>query len=456
MTKRSQHWLDEPAARGRKRTIKNWMHYRAPQAESKLVADDSDPWLDVKTKAKPPNGIIPKWTGNIDMAFASLDAPLQAFAGDTTDAKNSALWGVRCADRPNSWANWKAYGVVEGVSPRIDEDEAGNVIGATWHGLWPGSDLEIRHAGHKVTKMIVIRERSAPAHYEFTLKIAGGHDAVQVGDTLSIRDAQGVERIRTMPLSAWDSATTGIGPDGHQYFAPTLKRMADVTIKGGGKAACYAIDIDPRDLASAVLPLYIDPTTTISGAAAIEDTCLLSDSGHGDKNWGSLTQVYMGNSGARRALYRIKGASIPVGVITSAVLQAYTNNPAGTVTVTTHRVASSDAGYVTGTGMGAVQAGSCCWNWKSYNTVPWSAAGCGYVTDGTQQSVSLVTGVSWRSYAWHPSWLVSGADAQAISLCSGANGLGTYSVEWPTTKPYFEITYALGGAAAMLARRIHE
>lgn len=467
MTTRSQHWLDEPQARGRKRTIKNWMHYRAPQAESKLVADDFDPWIETRPRAKPPNGVIPKWTGNIDMAFASLDAPLQAFAGDTTDAKNSALWGVRCADRPDSWANWKAYGVKEGVAPKIEEDEAGNVIGATWPGLWPGADLEIRHEGHKASKTIVVRERSAPTHYEFTLKMAGGHEAVESGGGLSIRDAQGVERMAVRAPWARDSATTGIGPDGAQYFAATLKRMADVTIKGGGKVACYAIDIDPRDLASAVLPLYIDPTTTISGTAAIEDTQLRADAAS-NLNFGGRVNMYC-SLNLWIPLIRVTQASLPDGSYTAARLKAYCeeHSGGGAKTPTAYQVSSANT-WVEGSKDYAVEVGACSWGHAKHDTQAWAgSAGCqtanvDYITTGSTTISVTGTGAFTATLptAWFAAWKSGAVVANGFMLDDGVYYFAISSTEsaTPARRPYFEIDYSTASphAASMLARRIAE
>ena len=466
MTKRSQHWLDEPQARGRKRTIRNWMHYRAPQAVGKQVADDFDPWLDVKAKAKPSNGVIPSWTGNIDMAFASLDAPLQAFAGDTTDAKNSALWGVRRSDRPNSWVNWKAYGVVDSTPATINYDAAGNAIGATWKGLWPGADLEVRHCGHKVTKRIIIRERSAPTHYEFTLKLAGGHDAVQVGDTLSIRDAQGIERLRTMPPWAHDSATTSIEPDGHQYFPATLTRGKDV--KG---LACYAIDINPKDLERAILPMYVDPTTTIGpNAATCEDNYLNGVVAGNNNNYGGLTTMYVGNTNKYRGLLRVATADIPLGTINSATWAFYVVG-AATYPRTWSAWAMMDAStWVEGTGAPAAENGSSCWNKMVYNTTNWpgsvgaGTSGTDFIADASPPGVSVTARDAWYSLTLKTSWFSGWKSGSMVNngwtvrfaedsyhQCCAQEYVVDAAKRW-----YVTIDYVLGGAAAMLARRIHE
>lgn len=468
MIQRSQHWLDEPQARGRKRTICNWMHWRAPSAGRDVA--DSDAWQESVRRAAPHGGVIPSWTGNIDMAFAALEGPLQAFAGDTTDANNSALWGVRRADRPNSWTNWKAYGVNPGVSPRIDTDEQGNVIGATWIGLWPGADLQIVYAGHKAEKRIIVKERSAQTRYEFTLKVAPAHDVVQVGDTLSIRDSRGVEQLRTSPPWAHDSATTGIGPDGHQHYAATLTRGADV--RG---LARYVIDIKPEDLAGAVLPVVIDPDTVISGTTDIEDSFIPQT---GTANYGAAVYVACGSNGTHvSGLYRLATAALPAGAITG--FTHYVHNwgyPAETANVRYMAVTPANT-WVEGTANGTEQIGSTGWNHCITTSQAWAgSAGCSTIGTDTHSEASYTTYDSSptvmtegdRSLALTPSWVSNWKSGAWVNngfliresvLSRGASRGWTHrSTEYSVAgqRPYFTITYVLGGAAAMLARRIHE
>jgi hypothetical protein len=396
------------------------------------------------------------------MAYAALEAPLQAFAGDTTDPLNSALWGVRCADRPNTWANWKAYGVVDGITPRLDTDEAGNVIGATWVGLWPGADLRIVNGGHKVEKWIVINERSASTHYEFTLKLAGGHDAVQVGDTLSIQDPQGVERLSTRTPWARDSATTAGTADGRNYYPATLTRMGNV-----GNLARYAIDIRAEDLASAVLPLEIEPTTTISGTANIQDALI---NGNGpDNNYGGWDRCYLGGNDAYKTLVRVNKTQIPSGSLTGFRFFVYPT----TVSVSPFNAVSyavKDANnWVEGTASIAPQTGSCCWNRTAYNTTSWAgSAGCGtsgtdYDADSSPPSSDLYPASAFHAITLKPAWATAWRDDTRTNNGALLRHTSSATAVFQSTEnsnsaqtPYVEIDYALGGAASMLARRIHE
>jgi hypothetical protein len=440
------------------------MHYRAPP-DGRPEVDETDEWQTTRPRgvASPPS--IPNWIGRVDMAYASLEAPLQAFAGDVTDPANTALYGCRVSERPNTWINWKALDVTPGVAPELVTRD-GDIVGARWPDLWPGATLSIEHGGHKLAKAITITSRSAPTVYRFTARIPGGHTLdLADGSRVVLRDNRGEVAMSTDPVWALDGV--GLPPDQRKPVGCSMAREPDVTVRGVGRLPVFAIHVNADDIATATLPIEVDPTVTISAASAIDDTYIEED--YPTYNFGATTLIYTSliSTKIRRPMVKIaNGSDIPAGTITAC--RMYQTVRSDSKAVNWYRISDANT-WIEGRGTGAAVDGEPTWNLRAHGTpgTAWAgSAGC--LTAGTDYVDSVIASQPYMgggtSYIPYTLTIDTAAVTHWRDVASnGMIGVGlsylylaTCESATPSYRPYFEIDYVLGGAAAMLARRIHE
>lgn len=221
--------------RTRRRTIvSNWSGY-LPDPNRPRNFEASDP--DIIARATPPDN----WDGRYDFKHANTRSPLHSFVADSTDARNTALWGMRLASNPGTWVNWKARGVNQDVVEDIIR--AGGSRIARWRLLWDDADLILAIGRSSVRRTIRQRVAGPARDYVFTMRLPASHSYTLSGGVMRIRDSSGVVRLNTAAPGAVDANGDAVGvqliddgPVGN--LRRFIWRVADTT------GATAPIDID--------------------------------------------------------------------------------------------------------------------------------------------------------------------------------------------------------------------
>jgi hypothetical protein len=383
---------------------------------------------------------------------------MEFFAHDASDPDNRAMWGMRDNENHDVWLNVKAMDV---LSPRPTTG-SGNDI--RWVNLWLHSTLELQHAIHYVRKTIILNRAGHPSSFRFSLRPAPGCTIEVAQDSFILRDQQGDIRMRSRVPYGYDA---GGEIDGQQI------RMTLVQSGTWGPTNEWPIlTLTPNadDLAAAVYPVVLDPTTDVSGASDyFENTMRYQGvAANGDRNYGGRTDQINGDiydgSGAWdwRGIQRLDGTVIPAGTITAADWKITASNNA-TVSGGMYcvRLLSGNALWVQGTNNGTAQTGSSCGNYFAYDaTTPTNWAGsAGMWTDATDYTLDRsswplpTTTVLNTQYtvSIDPTWMTEARDDDTNeagwSLQNGSSGVTTqqnfYSTEHGTAgnRPLVTVTY---------------
>lgn len=392
MIRRAQHWTDTPIeGRKRRRQIRNWANYRTPHHGFVAAAP-----LITEATRKPDD-----WDGEFDFQRTSQAGALQTFFGDTRDLANPAMVGLRLADRPGFWVNFRAMGTL----PNPDTIAEG--ARHAWRGLWKNTTLRYIDSAHKLTKEIVLREPGHPTRFRFSVKLPPHLTLIFRNGGGAILGPNGTERLTL--LAPW-----GEDADGKAIRA-TMRQGLD-TSRG---LPTVVIEVNEDDLAGAVYPVTIDPTATITGTTDIEDNWLQQNVSN--RNRGADTTLDLNNSTAgnrRRGVIRISAGSIPAGSIsgfrmltdvTLVLLDAQASQ-----VVEVYFIADAND-WVEGTVDSSVQIGSSCYGQKKLAEEDWAGgliSGCGvsgtdYDADGSPPTMSVsVTGPQTFTLdlSWPPLW----------------------------------------------------
>lgn len=444
----SHHYDTELAGGRRTRTVRNWANRRTPgglwlPSNPQAVDEPAAPPLD--------------WAGAWDMRFKIEDCPLQAYGFDTSDAANTTLVGCRLSDRPHLWLNWKAVG---GPPVAPVGDFPSRTI--TWPDLYPGADLSWSAPGHRLDHLITIRERTAPLEYGLSLRMAPGMTCELVDQSyLLFRDAQGVEVMRTRPVSAWDSSPDG--PMGRgKPVRVRLEERAPVTVRGRQLRTFWKV-LDAADFAAATLPVMTDLTATISGTTDITDNPITG--GDTSFNYGGHFNFAVGNESGRiwRVLIKIATSSIPAGSITAfrAKIWRLSNGAAANAGTLNAYILASARPFNEGNSVGVAEIGASCWSHYVWNTSAWTTAGLGsgtdYVADASPPTMAYAgytVGAdalyTFTLRASHASDWRDGVATNNGMICRAANEatvdnmFNGRAVEHGTNPVTFEIDYTVG------------
>jgi hypothetical protein len=454
---RGQHMTDIPlGCQSRRRALGDNLNYQTP--DHGFVA--ASPGVGA-AQGKPPH-----WgNGAFDFSHYGGAGGLQVSARDAMDQGNRAMIGIRRSDRPGAWLNMKACDV-QATDAVISED--GRTI--TYADLWPGCDLVYEIGAAKLKETVVIKDKSiAPAYFEWTLKEAPGHTLDIADDAIRILDADGNPEIETALPWGEDSATTALTPTGKNYIECTF---AEQDARGAFRVG--RLTPNAEHMASAVEPVRLDPTATLSGTSVIEDALLYEGVAHA--NYGGFTIRGMMSSGdgpsgafnqTARSLGRIlnPASNIPAGTLTAVRFMHYQISDSNSVnggTVECYTVASAYSDWVEGTASGSTQAGSCDWTDRQHSSLAWSTPGGAVGTDfdsgtiGTMVYVGRPAGIPLlRTFtfsdisaftAWRDATKTNGgimfkrsvenAQVQSYYVDEATEGVNT---------PYFEIDYSAAG-----------
>jgi hypothetical protein len=215
------------------------------------------------------------------------------------------------------------------------------------------------------------------------------------------------------------------------------------------------------DLAGVTYPVRIDPTTTITGDASIDDACLSISVP--DANIGLGASMLSPAALNSTSVVRLNSVSlIPDGTLTAFRYYAKSFAAAGGCTAYLVKDANT---WVEGTKNGAIEIGSCCYNYAKYNSQGWAgSAGCktsgtDYFADASPPTKSgFVNGLNeWAlPVSWPQQWKSGAVVNNGFVLIQVSTGAWLFQ-NHTTPVGRFEIDYTpVGGMplSVILGRRL--
>lgn len=359
-TLRTMHWRDGAIDKqAGMRSIQNFSQWY--RSDAGIYAPT---WRTFAEPASLPYG----WDGPWRFKWAQLDSPMQSFVSDApSGAEHGCLWGMRLSWRPDLWVNFQLTEQRSG-RPAIPTLRERRVV---WQNVQAGSGALIldmhRHAVKKT-----LRYRSAPGTWaRFAIRQPPGCTFEIVGGrALRFLDADGVEYMRTRPAYGWWGADDASSEDAQ---AGRVGLVEDEPERLAGEVL-RTVRLAPfaADFSSATFPLYIDPSTAISGTTDLEDSYLFEGR---TRNYGGSSIVRTRGGGDYRGIIRIASSAIPSEVLTGVAITC-TAAISNTNRAVLHRILPGNV-WVEGSGDGTEDAGVVSWNYRINTTDTWQgAAGC--------------------------------------------------------------------------------
>jgi hypothetical protein len=301
-----------------------------------------------------------------------------------------------------------------------------------------------------------------PDSFRFAVRVPAGGSVVPHNGGAQVLDGQGNPHLN-LPAPWGLDSSNGDPLDGRgQPVRVEMEWGVSYTEPSGNHIQVFRFVPNQNDLDSAVYPVLLDPTATISGPATIEDVSIYRNSGN--NNYGAFNALVLLEFVPFnwRTLIRAPAGSYPAGTITGYrwISQASQVGTAGDINA--HLVKSANGDYLEGTKTGATEVGSVCWNKKIYNTTNWAGSvGCGtsgtdFVADGSPPSVNVSAINTPYTLVLTPQSATDARDGtnegnSGIRLVTtGAGDLVFYSSDHATVarRPYFEVDYVAAGGTA--------
>ncbi len=305
-----------------------------------------------------------------------------------------------------AWAIWfmKAGGAY--ILPRLCE-KLGNGV------LWQIDELstfELRVLGHRVNKIIKLERR--PSWNKLVFRFArGGGDLLPAKESTPLLAAFRKGRVLPLfwfaPPSCWDSA------DRRGEIIYNI-----VPIRSGVWE--LEVTLDPQWLDEAVYPVYIDPSLVLQPASAEgKDNYIYNTTRTSNRGVAPDIRIVKESAALLRTLIQFDLSAIPPGAnIISSVLHLYLNRGwYPMIEVHANRII---AHWEEGGCNGSTCYEASCWDYRSYDTLPWGEPGAGAVgvdiaeftevtdcggtisdidvdlTESTQQIVNGAPNYGWR------------------------------------------------------------
>lgn len=422
-----------------------WLNYL--HAESNL-------WLPSSPAVSEPDAVPHAWEGPFGYQAVGLHAPLQVFYGDADDPGSRVAWACRPSEVPTAWIAFKAIGAT--ASPTTNH--AANRV--RWLDAWTDTDVFLQHGGCTLRKVLRVRSPSAPAAFRFQVRHKVGHSFAIEGNAWVLRNAQGDVVQRSLPAYGWDSS--GAGPQDDVDSMRLRVQLAQIGTWGPNAMPVIELRAHPDDVATAVYPYYVDPTTDLNGAA-LED--VWTRSGQANTNYGGNANLFIDVTYSRIPMFMPDESLIPAGTLNSAFLDIRPNASKASCTIDLHTILAANAGWVPwdgSSGDGAV-SGLVCWNDHTYQNIQeWAGSvGCGTagtdfettptesitgaLTSGTrlQFDVDPVALAAWRdSPSTNAGFLLRSNDAPSATFDS-ANAVTE------ANRPILTIDYTAGGGGGL-------
>lgn len=447
-----RHHIDVEIPGGFRRSIRSWANYRMRGG----IWTPSNPALE-GAGARPDDWPFERY----DAQFELTRQPLQTWFGRDVPGGAPALVTLRVDERPDVALTLVPWGAANKALVPVPTD-----LAVHWDGLWSNTELWYLSGPGRLAKELRLTAAGHPAAFQFGVLLSSVAGLRAAGGGFEVFDAR--DGAAVMSLRApWASDASG------RSIRCWLRAGDGVTYRGQSLPSIW-LELEPADLVGATYPITVDPTTTISGASAIDDNWILYRQGYTDENTNyggsasAITWYGVGVSGGTwfdYGLVRISSVSlIPSGTYNAFRFSVMAYASASTPVVNVYRITDANT-WVEGTLNGGVQVGSSCWSYAKYNTQPWAgSAGCStsgvdYDADASPPSITVTPGQR-KSFNLPVSWLSAWKSGARVNNGFTVRAAGYYPRLYSSdsTSPnnaYFEIDYtpSSGGPLGYYYRR---
>ena len=361
---------------------------------------------------------------------------LRSYLGNTDNKENySVVMTFSLSNDPNIWVRFIGLGTEGSI---IKHSNSGR-----WENAWKDTDIELDINRGEIKETITIKSKQAPKKFTFAVEHSTGLTMAVKDNVVIFYDSTGKDIFKTSPPWGIDNATKNIRVTLVQGDPVDLNNIRRSTI---------VITPDFIDMENAEYPVKIDPTTTISGTAGMDDDGMLSWAA--TCNSGVALSISIGQSGMYKAMTKVDKTLLPAGTIVGFYLNVYhSHQQYGNATNYFYRIKAAN-NWIEGTGAGypiVALAGEPCYSWCKYNTQAWAgSAGCS--TSGTDYDADAnPPGVFVESPGWYMAplktvWATDWRDDIATNngiLVTNNTGYGFYyhTSNHATTPSYFTVDY---------------
>jgi hypothetical protein len=365
-------------------------------------------------------------------AYANQTSPLQAYLVDDSDPDSSAHICLRLSSNPTYRIRIKAHA---SESKAHEDDKPNKKI--KWNGLWKRTNFQWKIKAGALEKTLELTRSGHPKKFRFNIKYPEDHTYTVENNILTFYGPDGLPWLETVP--PWGVDANGVVipvtlTEGPQPDSLKLKKGKSLSNK-----MSVLITPDETALDSATYPVTIDPTLTLSGSIAIDDTVL--SSANPNNNYGTYIRYHFQNT--YNTLVKLNALPVIQGTITGFREKMYISAAPSPTSIRAYKIKSVNT-WVEGTGSGSPVSGASCWNYCKYTTQAWAgAAGCSldgtdYDSNPSPPTVPITT-TGWITLELPPAWV--GVNMGFIILCSDSYAVAAYSSDSGTTPAYFEIDY---------------
>jgi len=439
---RNQHTstrLDDATPKQATRILKNYANYRNVDS---LDINRQLSWQVTGTNFGVPSGTPDHWPDSFDFHLQAQNQPLQVYISTAnSDLPTSTAIRVRLSDRPHRWVQYK----VVNPAPNVTPIQVGRSV--IWPGIF-GAGRRLKWTANKAGVEKLIELNSEPTHWpRFSVRQPPGC-TFEISPNLKVirfKGSSGNVYMQTNPVSGWWGNED---PEEATDQGQVNIVEADTIVDGLETLRTFRLVPVGAAWDSAVYPIYLDPTTTISGTTDIEDTHVRSD--NNTLNY-SASYNFVGYWQFKQTIVRIVSAgSIPSSAITGFRFLSY-NHLSNAVPSEAYFIKDAN-NWVHSTATWDVKSTGQAWAGGNNGC---GASGTDYVADGSPPTLSFAAG--WNTYTlpieWPPLWK-SGANALngIVIIPTVYNGNQAYvtNTEDATYPLYFEIDYLLSGHSFFL------
>lgn len=436
------------------RKIQNFIGYRVPGGDvlpaSLALASCADaPTKDGKV-------LLPGLPSGVTLvdadkaAYAVTPSAIQACVGDKVTRE--LAYTINPSDRPDLWVRLTAVGASADPEPT-----EGGVI---YRNALDGIDVELMSGPGRFSDRLIVHSAKV-ASIRWAPKMSDGLTMRAVNGSIEWRDKAGVLAMTSRAPMGHDSSKTALSLDGRREVASTLSIDRDG----------YLVETF-GDLSKCTLPVTFGLTTTITGTAAIEDCCGLSN--YPGTNYGAAGFDYIKWNGTTYwiSYFRVGTSYIPVGLISSAAwtVGIYISDGSHDMPVEAFRIQPGNDWTESGA----------CWNYRKIlpTNTAWLGGntGCNTVSDYVNESPHPTTTLHdtpagypqvWASnaqfIAWFTGWAALTWANQGYMVRSTLDLMNNYNDFISTEAGYWamqwDLTYTVGPSSfpnyyAGLLRRV--
>ena len=267
-------------------------------------------------------------------AWSPIDLTLSAISGGKGRVRASKTQVPIEVGAPDDTAGFVSANTGHGtislsLAPGATPGKTGSkpVVGsgrASVSGLLPGVDLSVVPSTDGFGLFLVLASDPTDPTFTFTLNSPGLTPKLETDGSLSFVDKSGTI-VATMPQPyAYDSTPNA------ELGGGRVSRDVSYSLASSGGKNLLTVQVNPAWLATAIYPVSVDPSVTVSGASATSDT-FVDKAYPGDNfhNWadGGIHQIDVGyngvtHNGVAEVCYPLIRFTLPAAVMGSTVASA--------------------------------------------------------------------------------------------------------------------------------------